>query len=118
MWKGVEIGIGVYCALVVGLFAFQRRLMYFQAAEHRPTGNNGHRPDRKALMAGSLSAWGIDQPKLRTIPDLAVRAFVPFGNQQTGKDVGIAQQPLEALVRRRVLAARMGLKALCPMIRQ
>ena len=29
MWIGIEIGIGVYCALVGGLFAFQRRLLYF-----------------------------------------------------------------------------------------
>jgi hypothetical protein len=29
MWTGIEISIGVYCALVGGLFAFQRHLMYF-----------------------------------------------------------------------------------------
>ncbi|HUI22636.1 MAG TPA: alpha/beta hydrolase [Methylocella sp.] len=36
MWIGIEIAIGVYCALVAGLFIFQRRLMYFPAKMTAP----------------------------------------------------------------------------------
>ena len=36
MWTGIEISIGVYCALVGGLFAFQRHLMYFPAKMTAP----------------------------------------------------------------------------------
>ena len=36
MWIGIEIGIVVYCALLGGLFAFQRRLMYFPAKMTAP----------------------------------------------------------------------------------
>jgi uncharacterized protein len=36
MWIAIEIGIGVYCAFVGGLFAFQRRLMYFPAKMTAP----------------------------------------------------------------------------------
>jgi uncharacterized protein len=36
MWISIEIGIGVYCVFVGGLFAFQRRLMYFPVKMTEP----------------------------------------------------------------------------------
>jgi hypothetical protein len=36
MWIGIGMVIGVYCVLVGGLFAFQRRLMYFPAKMTAP----------------------------------------------------------------------------------
>ena len=57
----------------------------FQAAEHGPTGDHRHGPDRKTLMARRLAARRIDQAELRIIPNLTVLAFVALGDQQASK---------------------------------
>ena len=75
-----------------------------QAAEHGPTGDHRHGPDRKTLMARRLAARRIDQAKLGIVPNLAILPFIPLRNQQAGKDAGVAQQPLETLMRRRLPA--------------
>ena len=55
-------------------------------------------------MARRLAARRIDQAKLGIVPNVAVLPFIPLGNQQTGEDAGVAQQPLETLMRRRLPA--------------
>jgi hypothetical protein len=49
-------------------------------------------------VARRLAARSIDQAKLGIIPNLTVLPFVPLGDQQTGKDAGVTQEPLEALM--------------------
>lgn len=77
-----------------------------QAAEHGPTGDHRHGPDWKTLMARRLAARRIDQAKLGIAPNLAILSVVPLGDQQAGKDAGVAQQPLETLMRRRLPAIK------------
>src|ERR1700730_17207622 len=61
MWIGIEIGIWVYCALVGGLFAFQRRLMYFPAKMTTPPSAFGLKGVEDILLETSdkvrLQAW-------------------------------------------------------------
>jgi hypothetical protein len=57
-------------------------------------------------VTGSLAARGIDQPQLGQVAILAVAWVVPFGDEQPGEHAGFAQQPLEALMRRRLPPVR------------
>ena len=75
-----------------------------QAAEHRSAGDHRHGPDRKTLIARRLAARRIDQAEFGIGANLAILALIPLRNQQPGKDAGVAQQPLETLMRRRLPA--------------
>ena len=61
-----------------------------QAAEHRPAGDRPQRSQRKCEVTRCLTARRIDQSQRMV------------GDQQTGEDACVAQQPLEALMRRRL----------------
>ena len=75
-----------------------------EAAEHRPAGDGRERAQREGQIAGGLAARRIDEPQLGHVAILAVAWIVPLGDQQAGEDAGLAQQPLEALMRRRLPA--------------
>lgn len=60
----------------------------FEAAQHRPAGDRAQRSQRKVEIARTLAARRIDQPQ-RLVRD-----------HEAGEDAGLAQQPLEALMRR------------------
>ncbi|MER9712744.1 hypothetical protein NKJ13_21110 [Mesorhizobium sp. M0174] len=55
-------------------------------------------------MAGGFAARRIDQAELRIGTNLTVLALLALGNQQPGKDAGVAEQALEPLVRGRLPA--------------
>ena len=73
-----------------------------QPAEHRPARNRGERTQRECQIAGRLAARRIDKAQFRQIAIAALLAVVALGDHQAGEDATLAQQPLEALVRRRL----------------
>ena len=66
-------------------------------------------------MARGLARRRIDQPQFGRISVFTILAFLLFGDEQPGEYAGLAQQTLEALMRRRLpafqRAARIGIDA-------
>ena len=71
-----------------------------EPAKHRPAGDGGERAQRKCQIARGLARRRVDQPQFRRIVILAILAFVLLGDEQPGEDACLAQQSLEALMRR------------------
>jgi hypothetical protein len=82
---------------------------------HRPARDLGEVAEWKAQVTGSLAARSIDEPQLRQVAIASILAGIALGDEKARKDAALAEEPLEALVRRCFpafqRAARIGIEA-------
>ena len=108
---GRDGGLGVAAGLQEGAQALVGRGVeqtkaaerQLQAGEHRPAGDGRERAQREGEPAGGLALRGVDQAQL------------VVADQHADEHAGLAQQPLEALMRARLpaigLTAAIGIDA-------